>query len=64
MSTLGEAVAKSIKALNHKDTKAQRKPFFVCRAQPGKPGKNVVSACLCGSRLFVTDFKWGMRGKK
>ena len=27
-----EAVAKSIKALNHKDTKAQRKTLFACQA--------------------------------
>ena len=27
-----EGVAKSINALNHKDTKAQRKIFFACQA--------------------------------
>ena len=46
-----KAVAKSKKALNHKDTKAQRKPFFAERSS-GKYGRYFVSPCLCGSLLF------------
>ena len=42
---------KSIKALNHKDTKAQRKAFLPARRSSDKPRKNVVSWCLCGSLL-------------
>ena len=44
-----EGVAKSKKALNHKDTKAQRKPFL---SALGRPEKNFVSPCLGGSLLF------------
>ena len=47
-----EGVAKSKKALNHKDTKAQRKPFLSPGRSLSWPGKNFVSPCLCGSLLF------------
>ena len=42
-----EAVAKSKKALNHKDTKAQRQPFLFARRS--KPGK---LSAICCSVLF------------
>ena len=45
-------VAKSKKALNHKDTKTPRKPFLSAGRSPGMPGKNFVHLCLCGSLLF------------
>ena len=41
--TLKEAVAKSKKALNHKDTKAQRKPFLSAGRSLSRLGKNFVS---------------------
>ena len=47
-----EGVAKSKKALNHKDTKAQRKPFLSAGCSLSRSGKNFVSPCLCGSLLF------------
>ncbi len=39
-----EVVAKSKKALNHKDTKAQRKPFLSPGHSLSRPGKNFVSS--------------------
>ena len=45
-------VAKSIKALNHKDTKAQRKAFLSAGRSLSRPRKNFVSPCLCCSLLF------------
>ena len=47
-----KGVVKSKKALNHKDTKAQRKPFLSPGRSLSWPGKNFVSPCLCGSLLF------------
>ena len=47
-----EAVAKSIKALNHKDTKAQRKTFLPAGRSLSQPGRNFVFSCLCGSILL------------
>ena len=44
-----EVVAKSKKALNHKDTKAQRNPFLSPGRSLSRPGKNFVSPCLPGS---------------
>ena len=49
-----EGVAKSKKALNHKDTKAQRKPILSAGRSLGRPGKNFVSPCLWGSRLLFS----------
>ena len=42
-------VAKSIKALNHKDTKAQRKTFLPARRSSDKPQKNFASSQPSGS---------------
>ena len=47
-----EGVAKSLKALNHKGTKAQRKTFLPAGRSLSKPGRNFVSSCLCGSILL------------
>ena len=47
-----EAVAKSKKALNHKDTGAQRKSFLSAGRSLDRLGKNFVFLCLCGSLLL------------
>ena len=47
-----DGAAKSKKALNHKDTKAQRKPFLSPGRSLSRPGKNFVPPCLCDSLLF------------
>ena len=46
-----QVVAKSVKALNHKDTKAQRKPFWFVERSSGKPGKT-----LCPGAFVVPFF--------
>ena len=50
MTTSEEGVAKSIKALNHKDTKRQRKTFLPAKRSSDKPRKNFESSCLCRER--------------
>ena len=45
-----EGVAKGIKALNHKDTKAQRKPFLSAGRSLGRPEKTLYL------RVFVVPF--------
>ena len=45
-TTSKEGVAKSKKALNHKDTKAQRKPVLSAGRSLGRPGKNFPTAVI------------------